>query len=31
VLRPEGIGFLLIDWHEFVKYAKEYLDVRGGN
>lgn len=30
VIRPEGVDSLLIDGREFVKYAEEYLDVRGG-
>jgi len=30
VLRPEGVDSLLLDGRRFVKYAKEYLDVRGG-
>lgn len=30
VLRPEGTDSLNIDGREFVKYAKEFLDVRGG-
>jgi len=30
VLKPEGIDSLLIDGHEFVKYSKDFLDVRGG-
>ena len=30
VFRPEGVDSLLIDGREFVKYAEEYLDVRGG-
>jgi hypothetical protein len=30
VLRPEGLDSLNINGREFVKYAKEHLDVRGG-
>jgi len=30
VLKPEGIDSLLIDGYEFVKYSKDFLDVRGG-
>jgi hypothetical protein len=30
VLRPDGVDSLVIDGREFVKYAEEYLDVRGG-
>lgn len=30
VLKPEGMESLLIDGRKFVKYSKEYLDVRGG-
>jgi len=30
LLRPEGKDSMVIDGHEFVKYAEEYLDVRGG-
>lgn len=29
-LRPEGVDSLVIDGREFVKYAEEYLDVKGG-
>lgn len=30
VLRPEGVDSLRLDGHEFVKYHRKYLDVRGG-
>jgi len=30
LLRPEGKDSVLVDGQEFVKYAKEHLDVRGG-
>jgi len=30
VLRPEGMDSMRIEGREFVKYAKEHLDVRGG-
>jgi len=30
VLRPEGVDSQIIDGREFARYAKEYLDVRGG-
>ena len=29
VLGPEGFDSLVIDGRKFVKYKKEYLDVRG--
>jgi hypothetical protein len=29
VLRPEGVDCLHLEGHEFVKFNKEYLDVRG--
>ena len=30
VLGPKGFDSLVIDGRKFVKYKKEYLDVRGG-
>ena len=30
LLKPEGKDLVLVDGREFVKYAKEHLDVRGG-
>jgi len=30
LLRPEGKDSVIVDGREFVKYAKEHLDVRGG-
>jgi hypothetical protein len=30
LLRPEGRDSIRVDGRKFVKYAKEYLDVRGG-
>jgi hypothetical protein len=30
LLRPEGKDFMIVDGLEFVAYAEEYLDVRGG-
>jgi len=30
VLRPEGVDSLNFDGREFAKYAREFLDVRGG-
>ena len=30
LLRPDGRDHLRLNGHEFVKYAKKHLDVRGG-